>query len=1087
MSADLPTNVPELSTAASEPKPDQAATGVSNGDVDWLFRGKSKRSKKKEDVKEPNGKETVKEKKAELPKHHIEPTEPKEHSIPKETVKDAVKEETVKDQPKETAKPPIQKEQSLPKIRSRSNSDASTSSKKSTESDTKPAKRSIFSSISHKLRPEAKPESLFGLRRKSSTSERPAPPKAAPSKTAPPKAAPSKAAPKPVEPKPDSTPQLAEEKNPHSFKAHDLSKVPLKRVAFAVHKLQEDPQQQIPSRKPKMGNVLVPEEILAEPARLNVGIADANNPESMTKPVIDQKALKRALDAQKRALLESEKHAQEAHDAAERMAKEVASFKKMKHFTPSSKEELQEEHKAMLENQMEVEIDKPLHEHVDHFQQQQEPSYTNGVPLELVYTRCCHLREILPIPATLKQLKNKSEPLAVLKMLNPKPTLIDVLSFSDFLSITPVITTIFDNVSMSTEMLKVILSSLKNSKTLEKLSLRNVAIDSQGWLYLCKFLLTNRSVLKLDISQQKIKADTPQHLLRSNMNWSLFSDTLYIRGGIDELVVNGCKMETSQFKQFITKGVSKTKRLGLAATNLNTEKCKAVADLISHSDSSCVGVDVGFNDFSDGQIKPLTKCGNSKLVFFSLNSTNIGLSDCQEMIESLSKIPTLRFLDLSNNPKLFPGVITVLREYLPLFPDLRRIHFELNELSSQEIMAIAHILPRCPQLIHVSFLGNKSIDYPATASLYSAVKASKIYTMDVDHELIEDELGSKMAFYLMKNMEKSMNFNAIESTDSEDDLMFDGSVFAQAAEKLLANKLESKDKSSEKDSVYTKRVLAEAVVEKASRIRKDLHDTMDKLFDQRLHGQLSLEGKEKLLRFCLLDNSLEKVVHLFEENATTSTNEEAQLHQGLTEILETGPLVSPRPSNEDSKNLVIPVVTSLDQPHQVVVDSNKEGISIPIDKSTGRPVIFKQMSKNSVKAKKQEEEEGEFHRWGFFVQQQNSILPGSPVTSPVVKPVSDQKLIEPPKLSIVPSGGELREAVMRAKGIESISDLIDNISHDRVKLENIYSCDLKRPTSPVSLASTDSLHDPSGLEHESAIDEVYDKLLNNLVKVRSNK
>lgn len=1087
MSADLPTSVPESSTAANEPKLEQAATGVSNGDVDWLFRGKSKRTKKKDEPKDTGEREDAKEKKPGLPKEAVKSDEqaakekarPKENAEPpKPQLKDQSKQQQPKEQPKEVAKPPIQKEQPLPKIRSRSNSDASTSSKKSTESDTKPSKRSIFSSISSKLRPEAKPEHLFGLRRKSSTSEKPSAPKAAP---------------KPAEPKPVPAvpPSQVEEKPKCStpVRAHDLSKIPLKRVAFAVHKLKEDPQQQIPSRKPRMGNVLVPEEILAEPARLNVGIADANNPEAVTKPVVDQKALKRAIDAQRRALIESDKHAQEAHDAAERMAKEVTSFKKMKHFTPSTKEELQEEHQAMLQNQPEVEIDKPLHEHVDYFQQQEEPSYKpeEGIPLELVYTRCCHLREILPIPATLKQLKNKSEPLAVLKMLNPKPTLIDVLSFSDFLSITPVITTIFDNVSMSTEMLKVILSSLKSSKTLEKLSLRNVAIDSHGWLYLCKFLLTNRSVLKLDISQQKIKADTPAHLFRSNMDWGLFSDTLYIRGGIDELVVNGCKMETLQFKQFITKGVSKTKRLGLAATNLNTEKCKAVADLISRPDSCCVGVDVGFNDFSDGQIKPLTKCSTSKLVFFSLNSTNIGLSDCQEMIESLSKIPTLRFLDLSNNPKLFPNVISVLREYLPLFPDLRRIHFELNELSSEEIIAIAHILPRCPQLIHVSFLGNKSIDYPAAASLYAAIKGSKIYTMDVDHELIEDELGSKMAFYLMKNMEKSMNFNAIESTDNEDDLMFDGSVFAQAAEKLLENKLGPKGKGNEKDSEYTKRVLAETVIEKASRIRKDLHDTMDKLFDQRLHGQLSLEGKEKLLRFCLLDNSLEKVVQLFEENASASVSEEVQLHQGLTEILETGPLVSPRPSNEDPKHLAIPVVTSLDQPHQVVVDSNKEGISIPIDKSTGRPVIFKQMSKNSVKAKKQEEEEGEFHRWGFFVQQQNSILPGSPVSSPVVLPVSDKKLVEPPKLSIVPSGGALREAVMRAKGIESISDLIDNISHDRVKLENIYSCDVKSPNSPVSIASTDSLHDPSGLEHDSAIDEVYDKLLNDLVKVRSNK
>ena len=82
-----------------------------------------------------------------------------------------------------------------------------------------------------------------------------------------------------------------------------------------------------------------------------------------------------------------------------------------------------------------VSVDGPLHVHEQHFE---DEIHTEGgtVSLETIYTRCCHLREILPIPATLRQLKNKTAPLEVLKMLNPKPTLIDVLSFSDFIAIT---------------------------------------------------------------------------------------------------------------------------------------------------------------------------------------------------------------------------------------------------------------------------------------------------------------------------------------------------------------------------------------------------------------------------------------------------------------------------------------------------------------------------------------------------------------------------------------------------------------------------------------------------------------------------
>ena len=116
----------------------------------------------------------------------------------------------------------------------------------------------------------------------------------------------------------------------------------------------------------------------------------------------------------------------------------------------------------------------------------------------------------------------------------PKPTLIDVLSFSDFIAITPINTVIFDNVTMTTEMLQHFLSSLVNNNFVEKLSLRNVAIDEVGWKFLCKFLSKSQSIKKLDISQQRIKSDTKKSCIRSSMNWNLFIQSLILRGGIEE-------------------------------------------------------------------------------------------------------------------------------------------------------------------------------------------------------------------------------------------------------------------------------------------------------------------------------------------------------------------------------------------------------------------------------------------------------------------------------------------------------------------------------------------------------------------------
>ena len=50
-----------------------------------------------------------------------------------------------------------------------------------------------------------------------------------------------------------------------------------------------------------------------------------------------------------------------------------------------------------------------------------------------MYARCCHLREILPIPAILKQIpKGSMAPIPVLQLRNPTPTMIEIQSFADF-------------------------------------------------------------------------------------------------------------------------------------------------------------------------------------------------------------------------------------------------------------------------------------------------------------------------------------------------------------------------------------------------------------------------------------------------------------------------------------------------------------------------------------------------------------------------------------------------------------------------------------------------------------------------------
>lgn len=975
-------------------------------------------------------------------------------------------------------------------------------------------------------------------------------------------------------------------KNPNRERIplRELETVKLRRVNFAIDKLVYDPQQQIPLRRPKKGNVLIPEDIIATPPRLSQGISTSDGARvGSSTDKYSEKDLNLAIEAQKRALIEAEKHANEAHLAAKRIAHEVSQFKSTKSskldgslFELENDDEEAEEASAnsLAHDMHQVEIDKPLHLHENHFQEDEDDGDegANELSLSALYTRCCHLREILPIPATLKQLKSKTKPLQVLKLLNPKPTLIDVLSFSDFIAITPINTIIFDNVTISTEMLKHFLGALVYNKSIEKLSLRNVAIDDIGWKYLCKFLSRNQTIKKLDISQQRIKADTKPNCIRSSMNWALFIKCLVLRGGIEELVINGCKLTDSIFKELIENAVSLTTyRLGIANTELNVFKSQIVANWIIQRDSKCVGVDVAFNDLNQGQLVPFINAfnkGNARLLFFSLHSTN--LTDSEETVEllkSLTKIETLRFLDLSSLPQLFPGIISHLSKYLPLYPNLKRIHFDLNELSGQSIRAIAEILPRIQGLLHVSFLGNRDLNHATAGTLYTAVKLSKsIFTLDLDYDLVADEISQRIAFYLMRNMDMSMNKEITSSHngegENEEDLMFDGSLLMETAEKLLIENDKHYDK---KEDIKMQNIITNALIERTRAVRKDIHRSIDTLFEKRNQGTLSLEGKETLLRFCLLDSSLEKLVHMFEEQAknigfTPSENEVKEalarpseskllnspnlpagsvpsisltvhdnLHESSNELITAGPILSPHNTENFNQNQgYFPGLDQAFQPHQVVIESS-DGKNVPVDNLTGRPVLMRSISQTSAHAKEQEQEEGEFHRWGFFIQQRSNsenTITGTE-TEPTGSDKDDRKekidkdqevqnLVNNPDrsksrdipiLNVLPSGSELRDAIIAAKGIESVTDLIDKINNNRVSIDKIYS--LTKPGHEIgehnegnfsssdhhddtsddkSIDSFDPGHEGSeNREVNAVVDEAYDKLLNDAQRVRLNK
>ncbi|KAG7878207.1 hypothetical protein KL937_003949 [Ogataea polymorpha] len=1148
--------------------------GVSNGDVDWLFRGKAakKLSRKSNNISK-DVQNQIQQAQLQAAQHNHQPLsiENSDGSLSVSPQPVPQLKPSLKTAPSgsssfsdSTAKPSESHVSSGPGSHGRSGSNRSRSgslssfvprvrsmsdSKDKSPLSTGPKKQSLFSSLSSKFKSQSSDTASGAVQDPGKDAgeedfKRVASRKASDSSS--------------------RRPSVVEPQRPiesvDAAKQH-LENIHFKRVTFSLQDLPDDPQQQIPSRRPRRGNVLIPEDLSLPPPKLSIGITDNLNNQTKDEPrKVDENLLRQAMERHQAALVESRKHAQEAHQAALRIAKEVNSYKKHYKLAKDRDDEDDEddwEARKYDELRKGLDIDTPLHQHVNYFGEESEDhtdehpeelseaqkNKTNDeLPLDLLYTRCCHLREILPIPATLKQLKQKTRPLHVLKMLNPKPTLIDVLSFSDFLAIAPIMTVIFDNVTLDNQMVKIILVSLSKSTTLEKLSFRNVAFDKQGWTWICKFLTVNKSISKLDLSQQRIKPETPIQFYRSEMDWDLFTQSLIIKGGIEELVINGCKLSTAQFKNLVNNGLRlKTRRLGLASTNLDVDKVGILAEWISSPDNTCIGIDIAVNDLTSQVLAPFekvfaTKMDNVKLFFFSLNQTNVTVDDCAKLIELLSTCKTLRFLDLGNNPQLFPGILPTLTEYLPKFPDLRRIHFEFCNLSEAAIIQLCLTFQKCPKLLHVSLLGNENINQRTAASLYISVKNSNIYNLDIDYDGLGDEVSSKIAFYLMRNMEKFLNKDLTHSREEEEDLIFDGSLLTKTAEALL--------ESNQAKNADENQIISNALVEKTVRLRSEIHKTMNRLFEARANGKLSLEGKETLLRFCLLDDSLESIIHIFseQEHKSEDTDKKATLpdapgvltrpelikklsshrasqklpmHCSSSDVIVAGPIVSP---NQVAFEPVNGPISEDAAPHSVVVDANSQ----PIDHLTGKPVLMRSGSQTSIHAKELEEEEGEFHKWGFFVQKHDS---DAPLPIPIEKTQDKPQL----KVSNIPSGTELRQAVMKAKGIESVSDLINKINVDSSKLSLIYEpssdteqqgshndaqtssavpsiavspqttanatpvatvkprsetsiSEQEEPQSPVSVNSMDAYFVQ---DHEA--EEIYEKLLDNVAKVRSNR
>lgn len=740
---------------------------------------------------------------------------------------------------------------------------------------------------------------------------------------------------------------------------------PLKRVAFHSLTFLIDPPQQIPSRCPRKGNVE-----LKQDGTLKI------NPLSEE----DKKAIEKAQYGQGGGIV--------VGGSGSLGAKKVECVHSGGDTTDSPIDEVHVDKHAKL-----LGIDKPM--------VSRNKSYSTPVKkmaLDTMYTRCCHLREILPLPAILKQIPPGSlAPIPILQVKNPEPTMIEIQTFADFVRIAPIICVSLDGVSLTFEQFKVLLSALSAKKHLEKLSLRNTPIDQKGWPLLCWFLSKNKVLRKLDISQcpslsvnimrkrklvnDKYKDDAPRMSSnkdnRSDMNWTLLTATLVARGGIEELILTGCCInDLDVFEKLINLAVLiKTSRLGLAYNKLTAKHFKVVVDNWVFK-SIAQGIDLGYNDLLSLQyVKilneklkdevPSEKLKKSNLTFISLNAANLRFSDgFKHLFENyLIQLPNLKYLDLSNNPKLFGTSLTnnnlspvnsaseethlgkeaypdekFLVEYFaskfPLFPKLVRLSLDNNNFSTPSLIVFAQCLPFCKSLGYFSVLGNK-LDLPSATALVQSIKNSKsLITLPMDGDDLPGLLKERYVLFTMKNMERIYQEAQKSQNEKKDSLGIiapeeDATTLAEEMSNILAKKSQN---ASYMDDPEVKRF-----INKVTKMKEQLKEAIDKLLELQLKEQLNLGGKETLVRFMFLNSTIERGLYLIDNSLSDlryldMTSAFLTRNSGESEIQKYGDKETDPP--EDNKELVpntlnIPFNKS---PHSISRNSSRTSL---LDKEEG--------------------------------------------------------------------------------------------------------------------------------------------------------